>query len=146
MSKWDKRYLELAKLISSWSKDPRKQVGAVITYKNYVRGVGFNGFPKGIEDSPERLNTQGLKLPLMIHAEVNALIAAQGKGDTIYVYPCLPCSQCLGQIIQSNIERIVTIEPKLMSSKWDVDLTLALAKEAGITVTLYSDSLTGEES
>ena len=28
--KWNKRYLDMAKLVSSWSKDPSTQCGAVI--------------------------------------------------------------------------------------------------------------------
>jgi len=131
--KWNRRYLELAKFISAWSKDPNKQVGAVITEKNRVVGIGYNGFPRGIADTPYRLETKELKNLIMIHAEVNALYSSGGKGDTIYVYPCLPCSQCLGNIAQYGIKTVVVPSIDLDSS-WNFDLTLELAKEAGITI------------
>jgi len=133
MSDWTKKYLELAKHISNWSKDPNKKVGAVITEKNRVRGIGYNGFPTGIADHAYRLADKELKNKIMVHAEVNALYSSQGLGDTIYVWPCLPCSQCLGNIIQYGIKRVVT-GPLDLESSWDQALVLELAKEAGIEI------------
>ena len=55
LTKWDNRFLELAKLIGSWSKDPSTQVGAVIVdNNNRILSIGFKGFPKGVEDSEKR--------------------------------------------------------------------------------------------
>jgi len=133
MSNWDRRYLELAKCVSNWSKDPNKKVGAVITEHNCVRGVGYNGFPRGIEDTEYRLKNKELKNLIIIHAEINALYSSDGKGDTIYVWPCLPCSQCLGNIIQYGIKRVVT-GPLDLESSWNQALVLELAKEAGIEI------------
>ena len=79
--KWDRRYLDLAAYIAKWSKDPRKKVGAVVTHSNYVSGVGYNGFPRGIADTKARLSDASITRQLVIHAEVNALVAAQGLGD-----------------------------------------------------------------
>jgi len=133
-TKWHRRYLELAKLVSTWSKDPRKQVGAVVVDAGRVRGVGFNGFPKGIADLDSRLKDRAIKNLIMVHAEVNALIASDGQGDTIYVYPCLPCSQCLGNIIQYGRIRTIVTLPVDLESSWNQELVLEIAKEAGITV------------
>jgi dCMP deaminase len=136
--KWDRFYLGLARFISSRSKDPNKKVGAVVTENNYVRGIGYNGFPRAIEDSPRRLNNKELKNLIMIHAEINALQCAMGRGDTIYVYPCLPCSQCLGNISQYGITRIVTL-PLDPETKWNQPLVMELAKEANIEVTFVNE-------
>ncbi len=136
---WDKRHLRLARFISRWSKDPKKKVGAVITENSYVRGVGYNGFPRGIEDSPARLADQMLKLQIIIHAESNALSAANGVGDCIYVYPFLPCPACLSNIIQHRIKRIVSlVGSDKATTKWQPDLVLSLAEEANIKVDLVS--------
>ena len=110
---WNERYFSLAKLVSAWSKDPTTQVGAVITEDNYVRGIGFNGFPRCIRDTEEKLNNRELKRKLMIHAEMNALSAAQGRGDTIYVYPCLPCPTCLVLVMQAGINKIVAGDKRI---------------------------------
>ena len=54
--KHDKRYLMLAKEVSTWSKDPSSQVGVVVVGdKGQVLSQGFNGFPRGIDDTIERL-------------------------------------------------------------------------------------------
>jgi dCMP deaminase len=136
MSHWDHKYLGLAQFVSSWSKDPRKRVGAVVTKENKVKGLGFNGFPNSIDDTKERLADRKFKNKLMVHAEVNALLASNVEGDTIYVWPVLPCTQCLGLIIQSGIRRIVV--PELDNSKassWDPSLVLQLIDEADLEIT-----------
>lgn len=77
MNKWDQRFCELAEHVSTWSKDPNARVGAVLfTKKGGDISIGYNGFPMGVEDSAERLNDQDIKLELVVHAEVNAIIAA----------------------------------------------------------------------
>ena len=133
MSKWDLRYIEMARLVSLWSKDPKKQVGAVITDEQYVRGVGFNGFPRGIEDSDVLLYDKTAKLQLIVHAELNAILAARGAGDTIYIWPCLPCPQCMGAIIQTGLSRVVSGLPaKNEVSKWSKDVVYDMASQTGI--------------
>ncbi len=137
-NKWDKRYLELAALVSSWSKDPRKQVGAVVIQDGFIRGVGFNGFPKGISHTPERLSNKSNKNKIMIHAEPNALVASEMQGDTIYVWPCLPCSQCMGLIIQAGIKKVVS-GPFDPDTEWDQELAIELALEANLVVIILEE-------
>ena len=50
LNKWDKRFLEMAKLVASWSKDPSTQVGAVAVRNRTVIAQGYNGFPRGVDD------------------------------------------------------------------------------------------------
>ena len=45
LNKWDKRFLEMAKLVASWSKDPSTQVGAVAVRNRTVIAQGYNGLP-----------------------------------------------------------------------------------------------------
>ena len=43
--KWDVRFIELAKHISLWSKDPSTKVGCVVVGEDReIRSTGFNGF------------------------------------------------------------------------------------------------------
>ena len=134
--KWDKRYLKIAREAARWSKDPNKQCGAVVVQDRKIHGVGYNGFPRGVEDKKSRLNDKPLKLKIVVHAEVNAIVAAECKGDTIYVWPQLPCGQCMGLIIQSGIKRVVTM-PLDPDTDWDQDLVLEIAKEAGVEIVTY---------
>jgi dCMP deaminase len=137
--KWDNRFLDLAKLIGSWSKDPSTQVGAVIVdNNNRIISVGYNGFPKGIEDN-QRLQDRETKYKIIVHGEINAILFANKSvsGCTLYTSPFEPCPRCAGLIIQSGIKRVVA--PKNNNSRWEEDFKISreLFKEAGIEVTYY---------
>ena len=111
--KWDKRFMRVAREISSWSKDPSKQIGAVaVNDDRRILATGYNGFPKGIEDIPERYEDRSIKYDLVVHAEMNCIYNATFngislKGSTLYVYGLPVCHDCAKGIIQVGINRIV---------------------------------------
>lgn len=134
-AKWDNRFIELAKLVGSWSKDPSTQVGAVIVDDDHVVvSLGYNGFPRGVKDSEDRLLDREKKYDIIVHAEVNALAFATRpvKGCTLYTWPFEPCSRCAGLIIQSGIKRVVSVVPN--DERWKKNFIIArqLFNEAGI--------------
>lgn len=142
VKKWDMRFLEMAKLVSSWSKDPGTQVGAIIVDdKNRVISVGFNGFPRGVKDYAKRLKDRDLKLSMTIHAEENAIFFAKGNLEncTVYVYPFLPCSSCASKIIQKGVNRVVSVNNFPDKWKESFELSMDLFKEANVQVKLYED-------
>ncbi len=118
--KWDKRYLEMARLVAGWSKDKKAKVGAVIVRDNRVVATGFNGFPAEVEDLDERLKDQAKKLEMIVHAEQNALIVAgkSAEGATIYVHGKPVCATCAGAIIQARIKRVVGPDPLAEKGDW----------------------------
>lgn len=138
--KWHDRFLQLAKLVASWSKDPSTQAGAVIVDPdNRVVSVGYNGLPRGIADDPQRYADREVKYKLIVHAERNALLFARRDvaGCTLYTTPFQPCSVCAGLVIQSGITRVVA--PPLdaeRAERWGADMALALTmfREAGVEV------------
>src|SRR4051794_13888834 len=83
---WDKRYIELAAHVATWSKDPDARVGCVIVSPTYGRVVAFsfNGFPAIVADCVKLLHhaDKDEKLDRIIHAEQNALLYAgrEAKG------------------------------------------------------------------
>lgn len=109
MKKWDCRFMEMARLVASWSKDPSSQVGAVIARGKFLVSVGFNGLPQGIADTAERLENREIKYPIILHAEINAVLSARQdiRGCTLYVTPYMPCPQCAAVIVQAGVTRIV---------------------------------------
>jgi len=112
-AEWDTRFLEMARLVATWSKDPSTHVGAVITDNlNRVISLGYNGFPRRIADSPERQLDRETRLALTIHAEANALAFASRSvaGATLYCTH-MPCASCAALIIQHGISRVVAAEP-----------------------------------
>lgn len=147
MDKWDRRFCELARHVSEWSKDPKAKVGAVLyAKKGGSISIGYNGFPMGVEDSADRLKDSETKLELVVHAEINAIIAAGSRavGSTLYVWGKPICARCAGPIIQSGVKRIVALNPKAENgnSKWKKSGELAheMFKEAGIQVGFYTVS------
>ena len=140
-TKWDTRFLGLAAHISSWSKDPSSQVGAVITDGNRIVSLGYNGFAAGVNDTTERLVDRDVKLNLTIHAEENAMIFAKRdlSGCTVYVtHP--PCPRCASKLVQEEVKRIVFISPsKDFLSRWsdDIKLSYQMYEEAGIEHRAY---------
>lgn len=118
MNIWDTRFIQLAELVASWSKDPDTQVGAVLVSPDRRQiAIGYNGFPKGFKDDYE-IDKQ-LKLELTVHAELNVLHNADVStvGWTMYVTKS-PCNRCAVSIIQEGIARIVA--PKISPlSSWE---------------------------
>ena len=144
MNKWDKRFCELAKFTSDWSKDPNAKVGAVVySKKGGDISIGYNGFPIGVEDSAERLDDNEMKQELVVHAELNAILAAGSRthGGTIYVWGKPVCARCAGSIIQAGIKRVVALGPESVKadSKWykTGKYAFEMFKEAGIKVDFY---------
>jgi dCMP deaminase len=144
MEKWDRRFCDLAKFVSEWSKDPRAKVGAVLVSR---RGgdvtIGYNGFPMGVEDSVERLQDKDMKLKLIVHAEQNAIIAAglRSEGATLFVWGKPICARCAGSIIQAGVKRVVALNPESEKeeSEWRIqgELALQMFKETGVEVDFY---------
>lgn len=141
--KWDRRFLELANHIATWSKDPSTKVGAVIVRSDRtVAAIGYNGFPRGVLDHAERYADRDQKYPMVVHAETNAIINSREslEGCTLYVTPIPPCSTCTGLIIQRGITRIV-IEQKKDPEKWKKEFEIArtMLQEAGVSVVMIQE-------
>ena len=139
--KWDERFIDLAKHISQWSKDPSTKVGCVVIGEDReIRSTGFNGFPRGIADDSERLEDREQKYPLICHAEENAIMHAARigvslKGCVAYVtWP--PCTGCSRSLIQAGIVEVVYPKEIDVPERWEKDfaMSVAMMEEAGITV------------
>lgn len=107
--KWDVRFLELARHVAQWSKDPSTKCGAVVVDDTRrVVSMGFNGFARGTDDSPEKYADRDYKLENVIHCEENAILQAGEDlaGYSIYS-SAMPCSRCAACIIQCGIQTVV---------------------------------------
>lgn len=134
LTKWQQRYLNLAQHVATWSRDPSTQVGAVIVRPDKtIASVGFNGLPRGVDDSAERLNDRDTKLSMTLHAEQNAVLAAHERldGCTVYVWPMPPCSHCAAVLIQAGIVSVIAPSP---SRRWIESCLLGreMLREAGV--------------
>lgn len=112
--KWDKRMLSLAEHVSQWSKDPSTKTGAVIVRPDRtISSIGYNGFPKGMADTSDRLTNREEKYSRIVHCEINALIACREsvRGYTLYTWPFACCDRCVVQMLQTGISRFVFPAP-----------------------------------
>lgn len=143
---WDKWFVNMAKYVSTASKDPSTQTGAVITDPSRrVISVGYNGLAKGVEDTPDRLNNREIKYKVIVHCERNALLFARGsvEGCTLYTWPFMSCSTCAAMVINAGIKRCVA--PFSDNERWiaEFELSKQMFKEAEVQVDLLDPSLFG---
>lgn len=110
--KWITRYFKIAEQVSAWSKDPSSKIGAIIVGdKGQIISQGYNGFPRGVDDSEERYNEREVKYKFVVHAEMNAILNALYNGSsvdgaTLYVHNLPVCHECAKAIIQAGISRV----------------------------------------
>ena len=137
-NKWDIRFLEMAKLVASWSKDPSTQVGAIAVRNRNVIAQGYNGFPRGTDDHELYYLNRAIKYKRIVHAEMNAIFnAAENgvslKGSTIYVVGLPICSDCAKGLIQAGITRVVTPEQEIPEN-WQesISSSISMFKEAEV--------------
>ena len=113
---WDEFFIGMAKYVSTASKDPSTQVGAVLVDSDRrVIGMGYNGFPRGVHDDVSRYLDKPTKYAMVVHAELNAILNAHAptEGSTLYVWPqfytAMPpvCNECAKAVIQAGITRVV---------------------------------------
>ena len=156
--RFHQHFLNLSVEWAKMSKDPSTKVGAVIVDDDWAeRSTGYNGLPRGIADTAERLHNRALKLELVVHAEENAIcnaarIGVSTKGCTMYlsamsyreveipvgpitgfmvpkprIWGGAPCTRCTVSVIQCGIRRIVTRPFKDAPSRWAASLDQAKA-------------------
>lgn len=137
---WDDFFMRLAAVYSERSKDPSTKVGCVIVRPDRtVASMGFNGFPRNMEDRELRYINRDDKYKRTIHAEMNALLFALERleGYTLYcsAIPC--CSRCAVHIIQCGIKRVVVpCQDSEAQARWRDDTQLAMDyfMECGVKV------------
>ena len=139
-TKWKKRFLKLSKEIAEWSKDPSTKVGAlIISEDRNIISTGYNGFPRGIEDTEERLNNRELKYKFILHAEMNCIMNALYNGRSVkdcilFVHGLPPCSECTKSIIQAGIKKVITDSKATDNWKESSKLSLEMLKEANVEI------------
>lgn len=147
MNKWSQRYMDIAKSVATWSKDPSTQVGAVaVGDKGQILSQGFNGFPRGVRDNRDRYENREEKYKYIVHGEMNAIYnachsGASLSGATLYVTGLPVCSECAKGIIQVGIKKVIMQYPKDISKTWrdSMAITLKMFQEAGVVVMAHEE-------
>ena len=135
---------DLAHLLAAFaqslhSKDPSTKVGALVLNKRgQVAGTGYNGFARGVPDTPAFYDDRAVKYLLIRHAEDNALAVAgdKARGGTLYATRP-PCAHCASDAVQAGIVRVVCIAPpEGFAARWGEHQRWAYWQfaEAGVVV------------
>ena len=143
-TKWDYRFLQLAETVASWSKDPSRKIGSVIVdSRRRVLSLGYNGFPRGVDDRVERYEDRDTKLKFVCHAERNALDNSPGSVEGATLYATLfPCNECVKSIIQRGITKVVTFTPDpAKNSLFFLPVSRTMLSESGIELIQYNYSI-----
>lgn len=149
MDKWDKRFMQMAGLVGSWSScfQPNRHIGAIVVKDKRILTTGYNGAPSGVKTCVERGECirrmenipSGTRQEYCyaVHAEQNAIIQAARlgvslNGATMY---CThqPCVICARMIINSGIARMVYKEG------YPDEFAVRLFNEAGLVVEKFSE-------
>ena len=111
-----------------------------------IRATGFNGFPRGVDDTVEERHERPAKYVWTEHAERNAIYNAARSGTsldgcTLYVN-LHPCADCARAIIQTGITLVVCPSPQLDDPAWGEQFRIAqvMLHEASVDV-LHEDKL-----
>jgi len=149
MNKWDKRFMDMAKLVSTWSScfQENRKIGAVIVKDKRILTTGYNGAPSGVKSCTEKQECLRRKLNIKsgtchelcyaVHAEQNAIIQAARLGvsltDAVLYCTHQPCVICAKMIINSGIKRVV------FEHGYPDEFAMELFKESGVIVDQYKE-------
>lgn len=123
MTHWDDKFIELSNHIAQWSKDTNSKNSAIIVDQdNIVLSMGYNGFPRGCDDSVALRYERPAKYLFTEHAERNAIYHAARhgvslKGCSMYV-TLFPCADCARGLIQAGITRLISPTPDTTHERW----------------------------
>jgi dCMP deaminase len=139
---WDKRWMALAEHIASWSKDKSRKAAAVIVdERNVLVSMGWNGFPRGLDDEVLCRHERPAKYLWTEHAERNAIYNAAANGFRLMgcrmYLPWFPCADCARAIVQAGIKEVICAEPDWEDPtyKGDFAVTREMFHESGVRIT-----------
>ena len=141
------KYMQLATYQANlFSKDPSTKVGALFLAPEslQVLTAGYNGFPRGVDETKADRWSRPQKLMYVSHAEANGIANACRHGtpleNSIAVVTMFPCTTCAKLMIQAGVRELVTHIPDLSCPKWGEEFkySLEMLEEAGVVIQYVS--------
>ena len=146
-----KRFIPDALAAKGRSKDRSTKVGAVAVDDNFViKSSGYNGFPRGVDDTAESRHERPLKYSWTVHAEMNVVAQAARpvlEGTTVIVTSLHPCPTCSALLIQAGVARVLAPRTEAVKrveegrTDWDEQgaIAMEMLREAGVEVVYYDE-------
>ena len=147
ISKWDRKFIDLSRHISTWSKDSHGVGAVIVDDNNIVLSLGYNGLPRKADDDIESRKERSQKLIFTIHAEENAILNAARKGvslenSAIYLQ-WFPCINCAKHIINAGIKRLVCTKydetDLVRMNDYKFDISELLLRECEVQIDFYAE-------
>ena len=146
---WDEFFMRHVYLAASKSKDPSTKIGAILVRNGIIISEGFNGFSRGVKDTPVRYLDKTTKYKYVVHAECNAILNAARNGictDKSILYTnCIPCENCGKTIIQAGIVEVIIHKqyPPFPSPVWkeSIETTKIMFGESKVKIRTYNGIL-----
>ena len=139
---WDDTFLEICGVLAKRSKDESTKKGCVIVGPSKeIRAVGYNCFPRGLNDNIPERQDRPAKYFYLEHAERNAVFNSARTGVSLVGTTCyilgVPCHDCARALIQSGITQVVS-SSNVIPERWreSCEAALDMLKEAGVLVRL----------
>lgn len=144
---WDTYFMDIAYMVSTRSRCPRRHVGAVLVQGKKLLGTAYNGAPMGVDDCTDAgcMIAEEYEVKLVdgreevvrkqrcvrtIHAEQNLLLFTDRndrEGSTVYVTD-QPCWTCANMLANSGVVEIVYHRPYPKDS----EKVMAMMNQKGI--------------
>jgi len=146
------KFLPDAKAAQGRSKDRSTKVGAVaLDDAMVIKGSGYNGFPRGVDDLRGERHERPAKYRWTVHAEMNVIAQAARpvlEGTTLILTSLHPCATCAGMLIQAGVKCVLAPEIRHPGTgelrfDWSEDEKIAfeMLSEAGVDVYFYPEDL-----
>ena len=140
---WDEYFMNLTRNVAVKSKDQSVKVGTVIVGPDHeVRSTGYNGFPRGVDESTSERWERPIKYQWIEHAERNAVYNAARMGTSVNGCTAYmespPCTECGRALIQAGIKEVVVSRQNPFKDREDwkesIQFALDMLEEAGVKV------------
>lgn len=147
---WDDYFMNLAYLVAMKSKDASTHIGAVVVGPdNEVRSLGYNSFPRGINDDVIERQERPEKYYWFEHAERNSiynatLLGTSLNGCKMYTNG-IPCMDCARAIVQAGIKEVI-VDKYWDDNNYDIwienaNRTKVLFNESGVKIRFWKGDL-----
>ena len=137
---WNSYFMGFAKHAALKSKDSTQVGAAAIGKDKQILEVGFNGPPRGVEDTPAR-RERPAKYLYAAHAEANLVATAARErlaGSTVYVsHMC--CSACARSLIQAGVAKVVVGDGTTSMPAEEFEAAKQMFTEAGVCLEQYQE-------
>lgn len=142
-----RQFMVMSRAAATLSKDRSTKLGAIILGPGFeIRAMGYNGFPRGVNDGIDSRHERPIKYKYTEHAERNAIYNAARVGTPLdgcrmlLDSPIGSCCDCARAIINVGIKQLVILrEPDQDSERqrrWEDNdpIVLEMFSEAGVEV------------